>query len=83
MTLCDFYFYKLIGKLTVFFVGSGVQFPEHDRDQFHYRRAAFTPNLVRGIRSHPGRDESRKNGDGRSRGGCAFDPLATPSTCGQ
>jgi hypothetical protein len=28
----DSYFYKIIGKLTVFFTGSGVQFPQHNTD---------------------------------------------------
>jgi hypothetical protein len=28
-----------------FFTTSGVQLPQHDRDQFHYRRAAFSSQL--------------------------------------
>ena len=41
VNLSDFYSYRLIGKLTDFFEPSGVQLPQHDRDQFHFRRAAF------------------------------------------
>jgi hypothetical protein len=35
----------LIGKLTVFFSTSGVQLPETDLDQSHFRRATFTQQL--------------------------------------
>jgi hypothetical protein len=45
VNLSDFYTYRLIGKLTAFFVASGVQIPEHDRVQFHFRHAAFTQQL--------------------------------------
>jgi hypothetical protein len=39
VTLCVFYFYKLIGKLTAFFAASGVELTEHDRDHFHSVRS--------------------------------------------
>jgi hypothetical protein len=42
VNLCDFYFYKLSGKLTAFFAASGVQLAESNRGQFHYRRTAFS-----------------------------------------
>ncbi len=45
VNLSDFYSYRLIGKLTDFFEPSGVQLAQHDRDQFHFRRAAFTQHL--------------------------------------
>ena len=45
MNLSDFYSYRLIGKLTTFFTVSGVQLPEHDRDQFHCLRAAFASQI--------------------------------------
>jgi hypothetical protein len=45
VNLCVFYFYKLTGKLTVFFVTSGVQFEQSTSDQFHYRRTAFSSQL--------------------------------------
>jgi hypothetical protein len=35
-------FLRLIGKLTVFFITSGVQLPQPDRDQFHYLRVVFS-----------------------------------------
>jgi hypothetical protein len=34
--LCDFCFYKLIGKLTVFFTGSGVHLTYSNSGLFHY-----------------------------------------------
>jgi hypothetical protein len=37
--------YMLIGKLTVFFSGSGVQLALPNRGLFHYRRAAFSATL--------------------------------------
>ena len=46
VNLSDFYSYRLIGKLTTFFTVSGVQLPEHDRDQFHFRRATFSSQLI-------------------------------------
>ncbi len=45
VNLCGFYFYKLIGKLTVFFSSSGVQLAHSTSGQFHYRRAAFSSQL--------------------------------------
>ena len=42
MNLSDFYPYRLIGKLTAFFVATGVQLAQTDRDKFHFRRAAFS-----------------------------------------
>ena len=38
MNLCDFYSDR-------FFAASGVQFVQHDRNQFHYRRAVFSSHL--------------------------------------
>ncbi len=45
VNMCDFYFYKLIGKLTVFLWGSGVPIAEHDRVQFHFHRTTFSSKL--------------------------------------
>ncbi len=45
VNLSDFYSYSLIGKLTAFFQVSGVQFPQTDRGQFHFRRPAFSQQL--------------------------------------
>jgi hypothetical protein len=45
VNLSDFYNYSLIGKLTAFFTASGVQLVQTDRDQFHFRRAAFSSVL--------------------------------------
>ena len=42
VNLCDFYFYKLIGKLTDFFAASRVQLAQSTSGQFHYRRTAFS-----------------------------------------
>jgi hypothetical protein len=47
VNLCVFYFYSLIGKLTVFFQFSGVQLVQCNsvtlsRLLFHFRRAAFS-----------------------------------------
>jgi hypothetical protein len=44
VNLSDFYSYRIIGKLIVF-TTSGVQLVEHDREQFHFRRAAYSPQL--------------------------------------
>jgi hypothetical protein len=41
VNLSDFCFYRIIGKLTTVAV-SGVQLPQSDRVQFHFRRAGFT-----------------------------------------
>jgi hypothetical protein len=45
--LCSFYFYKLIGKLTIFLQLQDFSFrnPSSTSGQFHYRRAAFTSQL--------------------------------------
>jgi hypothetical protein len=32
---------RLIGKLTAFFSGSGVQLPQPDRDQFYFHLSVF------------------------------------------
>jgi hypothetical protein len=40
---CDFYSYRLIGKLTTFFAVSGVQ--QHDRRLFHLRRTTSSDQL--------------------------------------
>ena len=45
VNLSDFYSYRLIGKLTVFFATSGVQLAQTDRDQFHYHRATVSSQL--------------------------------------
>jgi hypothetical protein len=45
VNLCDYYFYKLIGKLTRFFAASGVQLAHSTSGQFHYRRVAFSSQL--------------------------------------
>jgi hypothetical protein len=45
VNLSDFYSYSLIGKLTAFFTDSGVQLAQSNRDQFHFRRAAFAQQL--------------------------------------
>ncbi len=45
MNLCDFYFYKLIGKLTDFFAASRVQLAQSTSGQFHYRRTAFSSQV--------------------------------------
>ncbi len=45
VNLCDFYFYKLIGKLTAFFPASGVQLPESTTGQYHYRRVTFSSQV--------------------------------------
>ena len=45
VNLCVFYFYKIIGKLTVFFTSSGVQVVESDCDQFHLRHTVFSSHL--------------------------------------
>ncbi len=43
MNLLDFYSYRLIGKLNVFFTASGVQFAQtNPSDQFHFLRTAFS-----------------------------------------
>jgi hypothetical protein len=42
---CDFYSYRLIGKLTAFFAASGFQLARHGRGQFHFRRAAARLSL--------------------------------------
>jgi hypothetical protein len=38
-------FLRFIGKLTTFFTSSGVQFPESDRGQYHFRRTVFTQQV--------------------------------------
>jgi len=43
--VCSFYFYNPIGKLTVFFAGSGVQVEQPTSGLFHFRRAAFSSQL--------------------------------------
>jgi hypothetical protein len=46
VNLLDFYSYSLIGKLTVFFTGSGVQSTEiNPSGQFHFHRAVFSQQL--------------------------------------
>jgi hypothetical protein len=45
VNLSDFYSYRIIGKLTVFFAPSGVQSAQSTIDQFHFRRAAFSAQL--------------------------------------
>ena len=46
VNLCAFYFYKLIGKETGrFFAASGVQLAQPTSGLFHFRRAAFSPQL--------------------------------------
>ncbi len=45
MNLSDFYSYRIIGSLTTFVAASGVQLPQHDRGQFHFRRAAFASQI--------------------------------------
>ena len=45
VNLCDFYFYKLIGKLTAFFASSGVQLAHSNSGLFHYRRVVFSCQL--------------------------------------
>ncbi len=45
VNLSDFYSYRLIGKLTVFFSASGVQLAQTDRGFFHYHRTAYSPQL--------------------------------------
>ncbi len=45
MNLSEFYSYRLIGKLTVFFVPSGVQIAQSTSGFFHFRRVAFFTNL--------------------------------------
>jgi hypothetical protein len=47
--LSDFYSYRIIGKLTVFFTDSGFQFAQSDRDQFHFHREASTQQLKRRV----------------------------------
>ena len=43
VNLSDFYSYRLIGKLTAFFVASGVQSAQQTSGGFfHFRRAAFS-----------------------------------------
>ncbi len=41
VNLSDFYFCRIIGKLTVFFAASGVQLAQSDRGYFSFLRAAF------------------------------------------
>jgi hypothetical protein len=45
IVLCDFYSYKLIGKLTSFFAISGVQLEQTNSGLFHFHRAAFSSQL--------------------------------------
>ncbi len=45
MNLSEFYSYRLIGKLTVFFATSGVLSAQSDRGFFHYLRSAFSSML--------------------------------------
>ena len=45
VNLSGFYSYRLIGKLTAFLAASGLQLAQTDRDQFHFRRAAFSAQL--------------------------------------
>ncbi len=45
VTLCSFYFYQIIGKLTSSFSSSEVQFAQHDCDQFQYHRVVFFSQL--------------------------------------
>ncbi len=45
VNLSDLYSYRLIGKLTAFFEGSGVQSSQFDRVQFHFRHTAFAQQL--------------------------------------
>ncbi len=42
VNLSDFYFYRIIEKLTVFFADSGVQLVQSTSGFFHFRRAAFS-----------------------------------------
>ncbi len=49
VNLSDFYSYRLIGKLTVFFTGSGVQIVQTQRGMFHLRHLAFSAHLKVGI----------------------------------
>jgi hypothetical protein len=45
VNLSDFYSYRLIGKLTVFFTDSGVQIAQTQRGMFHLRRPTFSTHL--------------------------------------
>ena len=45
MNLSEFYSYRLIGKLTVFFTTSGVLSTQSDRGFFHYHHTAFSSIL--------------------------------------
>ncbi len=45
VNLCVFYFYRLIGKLTVVFSSSGVHVVKSNQTQFHYRRVVFSSQL--------------------------------------
>ena len=49
VNLCSFYFYRLIGKLTVFFATSGVQIAQSN-NQFHYRCTVFSSELKSRVR---------------------------------
>jgi hypothetical protein len=43
--LYDFYFYKLIGKLTVFFANWGVHIVQSTSGQIHYHRTVFSSQI--------------------------------------
>jgi hypothetical protein len=45
VNLSDFFSYRLIGKLTVFFATSGVQLVQTDRGLFHFLRTVFAQQL--------------------------------------
>jgi hypothetical protein len=45
VNLCDFYSYRLIGKITVFFAALGVQLVQTNCGLFHFRRPAFSSQL--------------------------------------
>ena len=45
VNLCDFYFYRLDGKLTGFFGTSGVHLPHSTGGQFHYHCVVFSSQL--------------------------------------
>jgi hypothetical protein len=45
VNLSEFYSYRIIGKLSVFFAVSGVMSSQSDRGFFHYLRATFSSML--------------------------------------
>ena len=45
VSLYEFYFYRLIGETTAFFVTSGVEHVQHNQDLFRFLRSVFYSHL--------------------------------------